>query len=63
MNSKEISSVVGVCRECGKFEYYNLMTWFSGKQSCRVCTYERWEKTSDWVRTEENLVYPDYMEA
>lgn len=57
-----MSRYIVTCRNCGKFEYWDFMTWKNGKTYCRSCIYDYWEQISDWKRSEIDLVYPDYME-
>lgn len=54
---------VVVCKHCLRQEYYGALVWYNGQTYCRVCTYDRWERSSDWVRGEVNYTFPLYMDG
>ena len=61
--SKEMKEIV-ICKKCGQEEYYGMMHWERGGQSCRRCIYDSWEKRSDdWRRTEDDFIFPLYKDG
>ena len=37
------------CDECHKPEYYGMFHWHGGRQYCRACIYEIWQR-EEWLQ-------------
>ena len=53
------------CKQCHKSEYSGMMIWRDGKQMCRGCAYELWQKESKfkWSPTPTNYIFPRYEDG
>lgn len=50
------------CPQCGREEYYGMIPWHNGKQMCRRCIYDVWEKESNhvWTPGKDDYIFPKY---
>ena len=53
------------CPSCRRKEYYGGMTWIDGKEVCRQCAYDNWQKKSDfkWNPKIDDFVFPKYLDG